>query len=142
MNPIHTSISNFPKIHFNCFLLLFRKNPFKSSSPMPCVTVRNMLDFYGGELLALRSTPKMEDHPLSAVRDCLFNIFAATLRIWRPSPPYPQYIPTLSRVVGTLIVAQLVKKVTTFYGIRRFITMTTRARHWSLPPSQMHVLTN
>jgi hypothetical protein len=26
------------------------------------------------------------DHPLSAVRDCLFNIFAATLHIWRPSP--------------------------------------------------------
>jgi hypothetical protein len=31
--------------------------------------------------------PKLEDHPLSAVHDCLFNIFAATLHIWRPSPP-------------------------------------------------------
>jgi hypothetical protein len=29
-------------------------------------------------LLAPRPTPKLEDHPLSAVRDCLFNIFAAT----------------------------------------------------------------
>jgi len=27
-------------------------------------------------------TPKQEDHPLSAVRDCLLNIFAATLAIW------------------------------------------------------------
>jgi hypothetical protein len=29
----------------------------------------------------------LEGHPLSAVRDCLFNILAATLHIWRPSPP-------------------------------------------------------
>jgi hypothetical protein len=35
--------------------------------------------FYGEELLAPRPTPKLEDHP--AVRDCLFNIFAATLLI-------------------------------------------------------------
>jgi hypothetical protein len=49
-----------------------------------CVTHQR---FYGGGLLAPRPTPKLEDHPLSAVRDCLFNIFAATLRIWRPSPP-------------------------------------------------------
>jgi hypothetical protein len=32
-------------------------------------------------LLAPRVTTKLEDHPLSAVRDCLFNIFAATLHI-------------------------------------------------------------
>jgi hypothetical protein len=42
------------------------------------------LFFYGEELLATRSTPKLEDHPLSAVRDFLFNIFAATLHIWTP----------------------------------------------------------
>jgi hypothetical protein len=29
-------------------------------------------------LLAPRPTAKLEDHLLSAVRDCLFNIFAAT----------------------------------------------------------------
>ena len=28
-----------------------------------------------------RPTPKLEDHPSSAVRDCLFNLFAATLII-------------------------------------------------------------
>jgi len=33
------------------------------------------------ELLAPRPTPKLEDHPLSDVRDYLFNIFAATLHI-------------------------------------------------------------
>jgi len=30
------------------------------------------------------SNPRLEDHTLSAVRDYLFNIFAVTLRIWRP----------------------------------------------------------
>jgi hypothetical protein len=35
-------------------------------------------------LLAPRPNPRLDDHPLSAVRDCLFNIFAATLHIWRP----------------------------------------------------------
>jgi hypothetical protein len=37
--------------------------------------------FHSEELLAPRPNPKPEDHPLSAVRDCLFNIFAATLHI-------------------------------------------------------------
>ena len=38
--------------------------------------------FFDGEvLLAPRPTPKLEDHPSSAVRDCLFNRFAATLHI-------------------------------------------------------------
>jgi hypothetical protein len=43
--------------------------------------------FYGEELLAPRPTSKLEDHPLSAACDCLFNIFAATLHILRPFPP-------------------------------------------------------
>jgi len=32
-------------------------------------------------LSAPNPTPKMEDHPLSAICDCLFNIFAVTLHI-------------------------------------------------------------
>ena len=43
--------------------------------------IRNMICFYGEELLAPRPTPKLERHPLSAVRDCLFNIFSTTLHI-------------------------------------------------------------
>ena len=38
-------------------------------------------DFYREGLLAPRPTPKLEDHPSSAVRDCLLNLFAATLLI-------------------------------------------------------------
>jgi hypothetical protein len=52
--------------------------------PRSCVT--RCLLFYGEEL-AQRPAHKLEDHTLSAVRYCLFNIFTATLRIWRPSPP-------------------------------------------------------
>jgi len=37
--------------------------------------------FYREGLLAHRPTPKLEDHPSSAVRDCLFSLFAATLLI-------------------------------------------------------------
>ena len=37
--------------------------------------------FHGEALLAPRPTTKLEDHPSSAVCDCLFNIFAATLHI-------------------------------------------------------------
>jgi len=47
---------------------------------LACV-FRNKGFFYGEELLAPHPTPKLEDHPVSAVRDCLFNIFAATLLI-------------------------------------------------------------
>jgi hypothetical protein len=52
------------------------------------------LIFYGEELLAPCPTSKLEDHPLSAVRDCLFNIFAATLHICRPFlHPQPEDAP-------------------------------------------------
>jgi len=44
-----------------------------------------MISFYSEKLLALRPTTKLEDRPLSEVRDCLFNIFAATLHIGRRS---------------------------------------------------------
>jgi len=37
--------------------------------------------FYSQELLATRPTPKPGKHPLSAVRDYLFNTFPATLHI-------------------------------------------------------------
>jgi hypothetical protein len=47
---------------------------------------RNKLGVLRWWVVSPRPTPKLEDHPLSALRDCLFNIFAATLHIWRPSP--------------------------------------------------------
>jgi hypothetical protein len=46
-----------------------------------------MLAFYGEVLSAPRSTPKLEDHPLSFVRGGLFNIFAANL--------HPEVVPSI-----------------------------------------------
>jgi len=45
------------------------------------------LSFHGVGVMASRPNPRPRDHPLLAVRESLFNIFAATLRICRPSPP-------------------------------------------------------
>ena len=39
------------------------------------------MGFHGEALLAPRPTLNLEDHPLSAFCDCLFNLFAATLHI-------------------------------------------------------------
>ena len=46
---------------------------------MQVFMVRKEAIFYGEELLAPRPTPKLGNHSLSALRECLFNIFAATL---------------------------------------------------------------
>ena len=54
----------------------------------PFWTKLNMIRFYGEELLALRPIPKLEDHPLYVVRDCLFNLFAATLHPQLEDAPY------------------------------------------------------
>lgn len=54
-------------------------------------TFRKMPFSYNQLLLALRLISKLEDHPLSAVRDCLFSIVTATLRIWRSSLPSTKY---------------------------------------------------
>ena len=52
------------------------------------------LSSYDQELLALHSNPKIKEHPLSVVRDCLFNIFAATLQTWGPFlRPQPEDVP-------------------------------------------------
>jgi hypothetical protein len=49
------------------------------------MNISQLYVFYGEELLAPLPTPKLEDHPMSAFRDCLFNIFAATFDIGGPS---------------------------------------------------------
>jgi hypothetical protein len=63
--------------------ILILSSRLRLGLPRLCRLFRNII-FYGEELLALRPTPKLEDYPLSAVRDCLFNVFAATLHNWRP----------------------------------------------------------
>jgi hypothetical protein len=45
---------------------------------------RNVICFYGEELLRPRPAAMLERHSLSAVRDCLFSILAVSLQIRRP----------------------------------------------------------
>ena len=59
-----------------------------------CDWFETLLRVYGEMLLAHGPTSKMEYHSLSAVRDCLFSIFAATLHVWRPFlHPHPEDAP-------------------------------------------------
>jgi len=44
-----------------------------------------MIPFYGEELLATRPTPKMEDHPLSVIRDC-YSIYSQLSSILEAIP--------------------------------------------------------
>ena len=53
-----------------------------SASLSPCVTFRHVLVFYSDGLSRPFPAPKVEDHPLQAVR---YN------NIWRPSPPLLLY---------------------------------------------------
>jgi hypothetical protein len=54
--------------------------------PRLCVVFRKKYWFLWGRVFSPRPTSKPNDHPPSAVRDSLFNIFAATLHTWRPFP--------------------------------------------------------
>jgi hypothetical protein len=55
---------------------------------------RNFVKLLRLRVVSILPNPKLEDHPLSDVRDCLFNIFAATLHIWRPFlHPQPEDAP-------------------------------------------------
>jgi hypothetical protein len=89
INPIHSISSCLSKIHVNIVHPPTRVGRLSKES----VQVRGFLFtfvtviVYGEEFLAPRPTPKLEDHLLSAVHDCLFNIFAATIHNWRASPP-------------------------------------------------------
>jgi hypothetical protein len=47
-----------------------------------------MVSLHIEELSAPGPTSKLEDYPLAAVHDCLFNMFAATLHIGGKGPQY------------------------------------------------------
>lgn len=77
-------MTHWPYVH-----LLSRKDtrnkltPFVESGVLCKISQRAA--FYDAELPTTRQTTN-QDHPLLAVREYLFNIFAATHHIWRASP--------------------------------------------------------
>jgi hypothetical protein len=87
-----SNISWNPKARYRVYRSLSWARSSQSIPPhpislRPCATFRKKWFVYIEEFLATRPTPKLEDYHLSAVRYCLFSIIAATLHIWRPSPP-------------------------------------------------------
>jgi hypothetical protein len=73
---------------------LLRSYQMISPGPSHVYVFRNKGRFCGEELLAPRPTPKLKDHPLSAVRDYLFSAFAATLHTRGPFlHPQPEEAP-------------------------------------------------
>jgi hypothetical protein len=59
----------------------------KKSIPKALCDISQQACFYGKKLLTPNPTPKLKEHPLLAVHDCLFNIFTTTHHVWRLSPP-------------------------------------------------------
>ena len=91
--PIHVSASRkvsllqvFPlKLCTKSHIPIRLSRSYQRIYPIPRLSEEflDRLFFYGEGLLTLRSTPKLEDHHLSAVHDCLFNIFTTIFHIWR-----------------------------------------------------------
>jgi len=70
------------KMSVFCYILqgiTTRKTSTWNINRRESLKTRIKLFFYSEELFVTRPTPKLQDHPLSAVRDCLFSISAATL---------------------------------------------------------------
>jgi hypothetical protein len=93
--PVHVPTYHFLMIHLNIILpsspwsskrspsfwVFHRSCQRISPGPRHMHPFRKKPRFYGEELLALCPAPKLRDQSLSAVRDCLFTILAATLYI-------------------------------------------------------------
>ena len=73
--------SNIPSTEFRIPFPLLRSYQKISPFPRHQFMFRNIIRFYGEELLAPRPAPKLDDHPLSAIRNCVFNIFSSTFYI-------------------------------------------------------------
>jgi len=86
--------------------------------------IPNKTSFYNEELLAPLQTPKLEDHFLSAVRNCLFNIFTATLHIWGRSSI--RNLRTLHAVVTGTHLSWLTAVVTAHYFFKLIIIRTEK----------------
>jgi hypothetical protein len=66
--------------HLHIFLLLRSFQSIRSNA-RPRVTFRNKPVSYGEKLLAPHANHNLKDSPLSVVRNCLCNVFSATLHI-------------------------------------------------------------
>jgi hypothetical protein len=100
-------------------------------SLLPFVTLHKKIIIYSDELFVPYPTPKLEDHPLSAVHDCLFSIFAGCLLHSQPEDR-PSRAESYSFNVGTdtnlIQILRLSKLWLGDYSIFRF--GICRVRNW------------
>jgi hypothetical protein len=80
-------------------------------------------------LLAQCPTRKLEDHPLSFVRGCLFNVFAASLHSWRPFlHPQPEDAPCCGDrdppTIGVLMTSAVVVRRPQINGVQGELVMS------------------
>jgi hypothetical protein len=81
----HSASQKFPVFYgTGKFVTVFIEARHWCSIPRPCVTFRNKPYFL---FTVRRQTKKVDDHPLSDVRDYLLNIFTANFHTWKPSLP-------------------------------------------------------
>jgi len=87
-SPIHTFAPCFCKI-YSIVIHFPLPRSFQKIHPNTRhrVTFRNKICFTVRSCKPLVQPPKLENRPLSVVHDCLLNIFAAILHIWRLYPP-------------------------------------------------------
>jgi len=96
LTPVQTPTSRFLKIHLTGTCPIQGPNTPRTKSHVPFLLIslhqsiipgpgftlwllfHKMIYFYREELLVPRPTTNLEDHPLSVVRYCLFNVFAAS----------------------------------------------------------------
>jgi hypothetical protein len=99
---------------------------------------RNRILFYGEELLAHNPTPKLKDHPLSAVRYRLFNIFAAV----PPSATWVRAMPWWQRPTyhGAICYKVNIREVVirSLAGSSEFSPSECPERCWNPPSLQFH----
>jgi hypothetical protein len=114
MNPIHTFPSCSPKIHSN-IIFLFTRRSSKLSLPFRPFDQNSVCISHLPH--ACYMTLSHSSSTWSCVRAC---------DITNKQDPRSRFF------LEKLTVTQLVKKFSAFYGTRRFITVFTTARHWSL----------
>jgi hypothetical protein len=93
--------------------MLFTSFQIICTSPRLSAPCRNMPGF-SDEHLARRATHKLEDHPLSAIRDWLFNIFVAAIHIYKSRWPNSRSRPLFGLYQNLFAASE--RSISSFFG--------------------------
>ena len=98
-----------------------------------CVRFRNVLTFYAKIPLSYCPNPNFEDHPLSAVHNCLISTFTPTFHISKPSPScstwWSLYILVLTHLTWNLVYI-VVNSSVFIFAVILFLSLSIHV-HWN-----------